>query len=106
MRNRWTSRAISVMRVINRRVWVNKEEAKGVAKSAVYHVASAMEATFPGRRRAGQTPPHHGKVASFSRVPSPAPGNSGHDPRQDCPNSTENSWHWRDDTRLQPPRTR
>src|SRR5512135_3112499 len=89
MRKRWTSRAISVMRGINRRVRGNKEEAKGVAKSAVYHVASAMEATFPGRRRAGQTPPHHGKVASFSRVPSPASGNSGHDPKQDCPNSTE-----------------
>src|SRR5512135_2251691 len=89
MRKRWTSRAISVMRGINRRVRGNKEEAKGVAKSAVYHVASAMEATFPGRRRAGQTPPHHGKVASFSRVPSPASGNSGHDRKQDCPNSTE-----------------
>src|SRR5512133_2221889 len=77
------------MRGINRRVRGIKEEAKGVANRAAYHVASAMEATFPVRRRVGQTPPNHGKVASFSRVPSPPPGNSGHDPGQERPNSAE-----------------
>ncbi len=41
------------------------------------------------RRRVGQRPPDHGKVASFSRVPGPSPGNSGHDPGQDRPNSAE-----------------
>src|SRR5512135_1931306 len=77
------------MRGINRRVRGIKEEAKGVANRAAYHVASAMEATFPVRRRVGQRPPDHGKVASFSRVPGPSPGNSGHDPGQDRPNSAE-----------------
>src|SRR5512135_546600 len=47
MRNCWISRAISAMRGINRRVRGIKEEAKGVANRAAYHVASAMEATFP-----------------------------------------------------------
>src|SRR5512135_223454 len=89
MRNCWISRAISAMRGINRRVRGIKEEAKGVANRAAYHVASAMEATFPVRRRVGQRPPDHGKVASFSRVPGPSPGNSGHDPGQDRPNSAE-----------------
>src|SRR5512138_3702130 len=89
MRNCWISRAISAMRGINRRVRGIKEEAKGVANKAAYHVASAMEATFPVRRRVGQRPPDHGKVASFSRVPGPSPGNSGHDPGQDRPNSAE-----------------
>jgi hypothetical protein len=41
------------MRGINRRVRGIKEEAKGVANRAEYHVASAMEATFPVRRRVG-----------------------------------------------------
>src|SRR5512135_3448707 len=77
------------MRGINRRVRGIKEEAKGVANRAAYHVASAMEATFPVRRRVGQRPPDHGKVASISRVPGPSPGNSGHDPGQDRPNSAE-----------------
>src|SRR5512135_1167103 len=89
MRNCWISRAISAMRGINRRVRGIKEEAKGVANRAAYHVASAMEATFAVRRRVGQRPPDHGKVASFSRVPGPSPGNSGHDPGQDRPNSAE-----------------
>src|SRR5512144_465308 len=89
MRNCWISRAISAMRGINRRVRGIKEEAKGVANRAAYHVASAMEATFPVRRRVGQRPPDHGKVASFSRVPGPSPGNSGHDPGQDRPHSAE-----------------
>src|SRR5512142_2682339 len=89
MRNCWISRAISAKRGINRRVRGIKEEAKGVANRAAYHVASAMEATFSVRRRVGQRPPDHGKVASFSRVPGPSPGNSGHDPGQDRPNSAE-----------------
>src|SRR5512135_443205 len=89
MRNCWISRAISAMRGINRRVRGIKEEAKGVANRAAYHVASAMEATFAVRRRVGQRPPDHGKVASFSRAPGPSPGNSGHDPGQDRPNSAE-----------------
>jgi hypothetical protein len=48
-----------------------------------------MEATFLVRRHLGQRPPDHRKIASFSRLWSPTPGNSGHDSWQVRPNSGE-----------------
>src|SRR3954454_1799610 len=74
---------------IKRRVRGIKEEAKGVASRAAYQVASTIEATFPGRRRGGQIPPNHRKVASFSRGWRPSPGNSGPNSEQDRPNSAK-----------------
>ncbi|CAN5914187.1 hypothetical protein BH23PLA1_BH23PLA1_43500 [soil metagenome] len=78
-----------MIRGINWRVRGTQEQAKGVANKAAYHVAWAMEATFPVRRLFGSRPPDHWKVASFSRPWSPASGNSGHACRPDRPNSEE-----------------